>query len=155
MTERALARWMITALLLTLTGFSVYMIATTDWLPSALRKSSTVRDPTGEFAARAARQAQKPHAKKLTAQLEDAPIRTGRVMEVMVPIPPFPTKAEVKVGMPRADVISRFGEPDAVATWSERGILHEKFLYRSLDRASEVFIEAGRVSSQRNVLPGQ
>src|SRR6476646_4724373 len=149
MTERALARWMITALLLTLTSFSVYMIATTDWLPAAFHKS-TVRDPTGEFASRARQQVQKPHAKRLTAIADEAPIRTGHVLEVMVPIPPFPTRAEVKVGMPRADFISRFGEPDAVATWSDRGILHEKFLYKSLDKASEVFIEGGRVSSQRN-----
>jgi hypothetical protein len=69
------------------------------------------------------------------------------VYQLDVPIPPFPTGADVKVGMNRTDVVGKFGEPDAYASWSEDGMLSEKLIYRSGKKSTEIVVRGGRVVS--------
>ena len=92
-----------------------------------------------------------PRTKQLAANQEfvlpDLPRRPMPTYQLDVPIPPFPTAADVRTGMRRDDILAKFGEPDAFASWSEEGMLREKLIYRSGKRSTEIVIQGGRVIS--------
>ena len=81
---------------------------------------------------------------------EEIAHRETPVYRLNVPIPPFPTMADVRVGMDRALLIATFGEPDATVTWFELGTLQERLIYRSERKSTEIVVRNGKVISTRD-----
>jgi hypothetical protein len=84
---------------------------------------------------------------------EEIAHRDTPVYRLNVPIPPFPTTADVRVGMDRALLIATFGEPDATVTWFELGTLRERLIYRSERKSTEIVVRNGKVLSTRDGTP--
>jgi len=64
-----------------------------------------------------------------------------------VQIPPFPEATAVRLGMSKGEVVRRFGPPNWKAIWTESRTLQEKYAYVDNERATVMFIQAGKVVS--------
>ena len=155
MTERRIVKLLLALLLLTSLGLLVLIITTNDLGSPALqrifgtpgRQTHAVQPPrpaqiSAEKRPRTKEKPSSAETPRLEVRGRDAP-----ALEVSVSIPPFPSSSDVRLGMSRIELTRRFGEPNATATWFEKGILHEKLLYRRLDKSAEIGIEGGRVAS--------
>jgi hypothetical protein len=82
-----------------------------------------------------------PAAHELLASLPPVPGRTISVERR------FPTAREIGAGISRAQMLSLFGFPDVTATSSERGQIHERFVYvdRPTSRKTFVALTNGKV----------
>ena len=155
MTERRIVRLLLALLLITSIGLLVLVITTNDSATVALQKifgtggkqSHDVQLPRPAQISAEKRPRRKQRVSSAETPRLEIPRRDVPALEVSVPIPPFPSRSEVRLGMSRTELTERFGEPDATATWFEKGSLHEKLLYRSLDKSAEIAIEGGRVAS--------
>ena len=152
---------LVTMVLLTL-GFS-FMIkekSTTESMPVALRKilrasGKPSRDlgaarPTARISAEKPQLRTKPIAKREEIPKQDIP-----VFEVEVKMLPFPSTSDVRGGMLRAEFIARFGEPDASATWLDKGTSYERLVYQTQERFTAVLIRDGRVVSSLRETPAR
>lgn len=68
---------------------------------------------------------------------------------ITVQVPPFPEAAAVRPGMSRVEVVHRFGSPNWKATWTQSRTLYEEYTYVDRQRATELWIQAGRVVSSQ------
>lgn len=69
---------------------------------------------------------------------------------VTVQVPPFPEAAAIRPGMSKFEVVRRFGSPNWKATWTESRTLYEEYTYVDRQRATELWIQAGRVVSSQS-----
>jgi hypothetical protein len=156
MTERQIVRLLLVLLLVTSIGLLVLIIATKGSAPAVLQNifgasGNQRRDVQPPRPAQISAEKPRPRTKQIANRVETPRLEIPRtdvpVLQVSVPLPPFPSRSEVRLGMSRTEFTDKFGEPDAAATWYEKGILHEKLLYRSLEKSAEIAIDGGRVAS--------
>ena len=105
--------------------------------------------PTARVSAKKAQLRTKPVPKGQVPNGEEVAQPNVPVLEVVILTPPFPSRSEVSGSMSRADLIARFGEPDASAAWSHEGTLSEKFIYQNQDNYTEIQIQGGKVAPTR------
>jgi hypothetical protein len=70
-------------------------------------------------------------------------------VKVETPPPPFPAASDVKAGMSREEMISKFGNPRVAASWAEHGSLAEKFIYTRDAQVTAVMLLDGEVVRSR------
>ncbi len=69
--------------------------------------------------------------------------------KVETPPLPFPTADDLKAGMTKKEMMSRFGAPRFTASWSEGGSLSEKFIYARDEQVTAVILRDGHVVTSR------
>jgi len=72
-----------------------------------------------------------------------------KTVEVTPQPPPFPSADDLKAGMTREELLARFGQPRFTASWSENGMLAEKFIYSRDARVTAVILRDGEVVTSR------
>jgi hypothetical protein len=61
-----------------------------------------------------------------------------------------PGIADIPARTPFPEIVARFGQPDAMATWSYEGNLNRKMIYSSKTESLEINVQNGYVVSARN-----
>jgi hypothetical protein len=89
----------------------------------------------------------RPRVKQMRMDDEEFQQREISVLEIVVPMPPFPSRSEVRMGMSLAELIARFGEPNVTATWSDYGTVSERLIYQTQERSAEILLQDGKVVS--------
>jgi hypothetical protein len=69
--------------------------------------------------------------------------------KVETPPPPFPKADDLKAGMTKKEMMSRFGAPRFTASWSDAGALSEKFIYIREEQVTAVILRDGQVVTSR------
>jgi hypothetical protein len=157
MIRSGLQKLLVVLVLLTLGVLFLFRDSTTASMPVALQNilsgSGGQRRDFGPASPSAGGSVEKPKpgTKRIAKGKEIPPRDIIPVYEIDVPIPPFPSKSKVRVGMSRAELIGRFGEPNVRATWSDKGTEREKLLYQGQERSTEILIEDGSVVSTKDI----
>ena len=100
-----------------------------------------------------------PEAKEASNKLPTpvAPSAATLASEVRSPEPPgtasanyrFPTRADIRVGTSKPDILANFGPPQATVTGADRGQLQERLIYTepSTGRKTAIAVVNGKVAS--------
>ena len=78
-----------------------------------------------------------------------ARMRPIPVYDISVEIPPAPVASDIRPSMSMAEVVAKYGAPDATAVWSNSGSLNEKLIYGSGSTALDVDVRNGSVVGSR------
>jgi hypothetical protein len=62
-----------------------------------------------------------------------------------VATPAIPKEADLRPAMSRAELIDKFGEPNATAEWSDLGTIHERLTYLNERTYTELLLRDGRL----------
>jgi len=81
-------------------------------------------------------------ADRTLVALSPMPIQTF-VLEVDPPV--APKEADLRPTMLRVELVRKFGEPYAIATWTDAGTLHERLTYIDQHTYTEVLFRDGRL----------
>lgn len=74
--------------------------------------------------------------------LPEAPLQ---MFVIEVEVPPVPQESDLRPAMPSVELNPKFGEPDAIASWTDAGTLYQKLTYFDAHTYTELLFRDGRL----------